>query len=284
MNPAITKRSALSDACRERLIRHNPAADASVPKEQRARVNRWNGSELGTFLDYVGRHPLGAIFELMAMSGLRRGEALGLRHEDVDVEQGFLVVRQQLVQRAVPEGQDAPCAACGRIHRNLAFGPPKTESGEARRVALSQAAVGVLLEHRLRQDAERAEWGDAYTDHGLVFADAGGDPWKPNHVTKTFIALAKAAGVRRIRLHDLRHGRASLMLAAGADMVIVSRELGHSRLKTTSDTYSHLLEGVGQRAADAADALIVRQPHDQSVTNRGGETVEVLSRRSPKCL
>jgi hypothetical protein len=134
--------------------------------------------------------------------------------------------------------------------------------------------VGALLGHRLAQDGQRAQLGTAYADHGLVFAEADGNPWHPNHVTKTFTTITRDAGLRRIRLHDLRHGRASLMLAAGVDIAVVSKVLGHASIRTTADTYSHLLEGVGQRAAEAADALIVRQPRDQSVTNQAGETVE----------
>jgi integrase len=266
--------SALSDARREGLIRHNPAADASVPKEQRAKVNPWSGEELGRFLDHAGAHRLGAIFELMAMAGLRRGEAVGLRWSDVNVEHGFLVVRQQLVATDIPAEENRPCRTCGAIHRGLLFGPPKTANGEARRVDLGQTAMGMLLVHRLTQDGQRSQLGAAYADHDLVFAEDDGNPWHPNYVTKTFTKITRDAGLRRIRLHDLRHGRASLMLAAGIDITVVSKMLGHASIRTTADTYSHLLEGVGKAAAEAADSLIVRQPRDQSVTNQGVETVE----------
>ena len=120
--------------------------------------------------------------------------------------------------------------------------------------------MGALLSHQLRQQGERDAWGDAYADHGLVFAREDGNPLRPDDVTKLFGSLVDAAGLRRIRLHDLRHGQASLMLAAGIDMAIVSKRLGHSTITITSDTYSHLLGGVGRDAADRASALIPRAP------------------------
>src|ERR1700712_400452 len=130
------------------------------------------------------------------------------------------------------------------------------------------------MAHRLQQDAERATWGAVYSDHGLVFAREDGTPIAPERVTKRFAQLVRAAGLRPIRLHDLRHGQASLMLAAGVPMGVVSKRLGHSTITLTSDTYSHLLEGVGRDAAERAAALVPRAakvsaevPCDQSVTS-----------------
>jgi site-specific recombinase XerD len=97
-----------------------------------------------------------------------------------------------------------------------------------------------------------------YADHDLVFAREDGNPIHPERVTKRFIQLVKSSGLRQVRLHDLRHGRASLLLASGTDIAVVSKMLGHSSITLTVDTYAHLLAGVGQKAADAADALIPR--------------------------
>ncbi|SDX70546.1 Phage integrase family protein [Modestobacter sp. DSM 44400] len=131
-------------------------------------------------------------------------------------------------------------------------GQPKTASGEDRRVDLDAATVGSLIAHRLQQDAERAAFGTAYEDHDVVFAREDGSYLKPEVVSKTFRALVAEAGLRRVRLHDLRHGQASIMLAAGVDMTVISKHLGHSGIRITSDTYTHLLEGVGRQAAEAA--------------------------------
>jgi integrase len=149
---------------------------------------------------------------------------------DIDLDRGVISVRQQLV-------------ALGGV---VSFAPPKTASG-ARRVELDAHTVGVLLDQRLRQDTGRQAWGDAYQDHGLVFARADGQALPPNMVTKRFMELCEAAGVRRVRLHDLRHGAASLRLAAGADIGLVSKILGHSTTSITAYTYSHLLDGWAER-------------------------------------
>lgn len=109
--------------------------------------------------------------------------------------------------------------------------------------------------------------GDAYTDHGLVFARPSGDPLNTNMVHKTFHALIDAAKLRRIRLHDLRHGHASLMLAAGVELELVSKRIGHSSTTITADMYQHLLPGVSRGAAEKAAALVPRKRREQSVSN-----------------
>ena len=151
-------------------------------------------------------------------------------------------------------------------HRGILFGPPKTASGDARRVDLSGQAMGALLTHKLAQDAARETLGLVYRDHDLVFAQPSGDPFNPERFTKRFTQLVAEAGLRRVRLHDLRHGRASLLLASGSDLTVVSKTMGHSSYSFTADTYAHLLAGAGKKAAEAADALVPRTLSDQSVT------------------
>ena len=262
-----TLRSALASAKRRRLVAFNAATDLELPKVTRPRVVPWDPAELGAFLDHAVPDRLGVLFEVMAATGLRRGEALGLRWIDLDTPRGVITVRQQVLQ--VEDGRGHPCPSCEQGHRGIAFGPPKTASGDHRLVDLDSATLDVLLEHRLRQDVEKALWADAYNDHGLVFAREDGTPVQPNHVTTRFAELTASAGLRRIRLHDLRHGQASLMLAAGVPIAVVSKRLGHSSITLTSDTYSHLLPGVGRDAAERAAALVPRrrdQDRDHRVT------------------
>jgi len=265
-----TLRSALSTAVRQRLITFNAAKDIELPRVKRPKVKPWEPAELGAFLDSVAAHRLGALFELIAATGLRRGEAIGLRWDDVDLTRRTLIVRQQLVQvvgRKKAKAAPVPCPYCAPGHLGVAFGEPKTDAGEGRVVDLDEHTVGVLLAHQLRQQAEREAWGDAYADHGLLFAREDGNPMRPDDVTKLFGVLVDAAGLRRVRLHDLRHGQASLMLAAGVDMTVVSKRLGHSSISITVDTYSHLLGGVGRDAADRAAALIPRAAREPDATN-----------------
>lgn len=265
-----TLRSALSSAVRQGLVPFNPARMVELPVAVRPKVRPWEPKELGAFLDSVAADRLSALFELVASTGMRRGEACGLPWPDVDLVEGVIVVRQQIVEVSGLH----PCPYCEPGHRGLYFGPPKTSSGEARTIELDQGTIGALLAHKLRQDAEREQWGEAYVDHGLVFAREDGNPLAPTTaVTKRFAELVKAAGLRRVRLHDLRHGAASLRLAAGIDMSVISKVLGHSSISITSDTYSHLLTGVGKAASEAAAALVPRNRRDQSVTSEADSAV-----------
>jgi integrase len=237
-----TLRSALNDAVRRRMIPYNPAALAELEPTRRPKVRPWEPEELGAFLDHAAGHRLGVLFEVLAMTGLRRGEVVGLRWGDLDLDRAVLWVRQSVVQ----------------VGYTSVVGQPKTASGEDRRVDLDAATVGSLIAHRLQQDTDKATFGAAYEDNDLVFAREDGSYLKPEMVSDTFQRLVAAAGLRRVRLHDLRHGQASIMLAAGVEMAVVSKRLGHSGIRITSDTYAHLLEGVGRQAAEAAAALVPR--------------------------
>ena len=282
-----TLRSALTAAIKARLIDYNPASHAELPSAGRPKavlwsearteafwaecdraaraaakpgkepavtfaiyrdaprppVAVWSPEQLGAFLDSTGGDRLGSLYEVIALTGLRRGEACGLRWQDVDIKRGVMVVHEQ----RVPVGY------------RVTAGPPKTKAGEERIIELDGQAVGVLLAHQLAQHADRAAWGSDYAAGGYVFTHEDGRPLHPEHVTRHFSLLAFRAGLPPIRLHDLRHGHASLMLAAGVPLAQVSKRIGHSSLAITADTYSHLLEGVGRAAADRANALIPRQ-------------------------
>ena len=258
----------------------SPARFLDLPDYRRPPVSPWSPAELGAFLDQAASHRLGVLFEVMALTGLRRGEALGLRWSDVDLTGMVITVRQQLVQ----------------VGSAMAFGPPKTASGEHRSVELDTIAAGALLGHRLAQEAERARAGDAYNDLDLVFAREDGSPIPPEVATKTFRRLTdevrfpddadlpgdQRRRLRRVRLHDLRHGQASLMLAAGVPLAVVSKRLGHSTITITSDTYSHLLEGVGRAAARRAAALIPRASRDARDTDVTQTTSETTQRSRPE--
>ena len=222
---------------------YNPALGVELEPVRRPRVRPLEPEELGRFLDEAATHHLGPLFELMALTGLRRGEAVGVRWQDVDLMRGFLQVRQQVV----------------RQRSELLVGPPKTRTGEDRRVDLDTGTIGVLLAHRLRQDQDRQRLGLPAPASDLVFTWPDGSGYSPEYVTRQFKLLSKRAGVPLKRLHDLRHGSASLQLAAGVPIAVVSQRLGHSTIALTADTYSHLLEGVGRDAAERAAALVPRR-------------------------
>ncbi len=154
-----TLSSALNTAVKRGLLAHNPAQHVELERSDRPEVTPWQPDELGAFLDAATGDRLGALYELMAFAGLRRGEALGLRWSDVDMQAGVLRVRQTLTD----------------VGGRLVFGKPKTRGSE-RLIDLDGTTLGALLAHRLAQDSERATWGDAYTYSGLVFTGRTASP------------------------------------------------------------------------------------------------------------
>lgn len=258
-----TLRSGLTAAVRAGLIPINPARDVDLPTRDVRSAEPWEPNELGDFLEAVQVDRLGVLFELMAFSGLRRGEAVGLMWQDVDLLAGRLTVRQQIVP-----GATGVCRWCGQGH-GFAWRAPKTDAG-VRSVEIDSQTVGALLGHQLKQSDERADWGAAYSDHGLVFAREDGLPWHPATITHRFAELVESMSVedgsgtsvrlRQVKLHDLRHGAASLGIAAGVPIEVISKRLGHSSIAVTSDIYGHLLQGVGRQAAEASAALVPRSP------------------------
>jgi integrase len=158
----------------------------------------WAPAQLGTFLDHATGDRLYALYHLVAHRGLRRGEACGLRWVDVDLDARRIEVATELVQDGWEVYEDSP----------------KSDAGE-RVVALDAGTVTALREHRRRQLADRMEWGSAWVNSGRVFTRENGSQLHPASITDRFVTLVETAGLPPIRLHDLRHGAASLMLAAG---------------------------------------------------------------------
>jgi integrase len=193
---------------------------------------------------------LGPFVRLAVLTGLRRGELLGLPWHDVDLEGGMLHVTQT-AQRLRQQG--------------IVFGPPKTDRSR-RAVALSAEAVAVLRMQRRRQAEKRLLVGSAYRDDlGLVFATAIGTPLEPGNVLRTWYRVRTAAGLPTLRIHDLRHAHATLMLAGGVHPKVVSERLGHGSVTVTLDTYSHVLPGLQAAAAERLDAILAAKPAETAV-------------------
>lgn len=238
-----TLRAALNVAVRRRLISWNPAQHVELPAYDRPETAVWTPQELTAFLRATADHRLSTLFRLIAVTGLRRGEAIALHWRDLDLRAGALTVRWQLV--------DAGGGA--------RLGPPKTRRG-ARVVPLDALTVADLQSLAGRQAEERRLWGEAWQDTGLVFTREDGSALRPDYVSHLFHKLVTAAGARRIRLHDLRHTNASLALAAGVPLRVVSDRLGHSSTAITSDLYTHVIPAVAQDAADKIAALLADHP------------------------
>jgi integrase len=209
------------------------------------KVMVWTAEQTGQFLDHIRGHRLYALYHLIAYRGPRRGEACGVHDDDINAAQRELVFRSQRVQ----------------IGWDVEEGEPKTDAGE-RTIALDDETLRVLHAHQTVRDAEKALYGDQWVDQtGLLFTEPDGTPLHPAKVTDTFTALAADAGLPPIRLHDLRHGAATLALAAGVDIKIVQDMLGHSSHAITADTYTSVLPTVAHHAAEATANIIPRKPH-----------------------
>ncbi|MCG5216549.1 site-specific integrase [Streptosporangium sp. KLBMP 9127] len=204
-------------------------------------VMLWTPAQLGTFLDYAAKDRLYALYHLVAFRGLRRGEACGVRWVDLDLDDHVLTVTKQLTI----------------VGRQVEEGDPKTESSDGV-VALDKQTVAVLRIHRKRQLTEKRTAGEAWLDTGRIFTREDGSELKPDWVSEQFERLAFAAGLPPIRLHDLRHGAATMSLAAGNDMKTTSAMLRHANLAITSDLYTTVLPGLAHAAAEATAVLVPR--------------------------
>ena len=256
-----TLRAALNAAIRRGLISENPAAKAELPRARRPRavvwtpyrVEQWRrtgerppvavgtAQQTARFLASIEGHRLYAAYHLIALRGLRRGEAAGLRWCDIDLGGKTAVICQQLQQ------YDGRLAIC----------PPKTDHS-TRVIALDHTTVAALAAHRDRQRAEAAGYGPGYRASGFVFTNLNGDPMAPDRLTRTFRRLTGEAGLPPVRLHDLRHGAATLALAAGVDLRVVQEMLGHSSIVLTADTYTSVLPAVAHTAAEKVATLIIQ--------------------------
>jgi len=199
----------------------------------------WTPAQTRVFLTRARPDRLYALYHLIAYRGLRRGEACGLRRADTDLDTSVTTIRWQITQLGWATEQT----------------PPKSEAGE-RHVALDAQTGAVIRAHRRQHNQEKKEAGSARHESGFEFTNPDGSPLHPAAVTATFEQIAYLAGLPPIRLHDLRHGAATLALAAGVDIKIVQDMLGHSSRAITSDTYTTVLPEVARAAAEAAAALI----------------------------
>ncbi len=202
----------------------------------------WTPEQTGAFLDSAAQEPLYALYHLIALRGLRRGEAAGLSWTDLDLdlEGGWLLVREQVVQLGWRTLRTTPRAASERV------------------LALGAGTARVLAEHRQRQVAELRYLGLDPDATAEVFTRADGQLVHPDYVTRHFGRLIKQAGLPPIRVHDLRHGAATLALASGVEMKVVQDMLGHSSITITSDTYTSVLPQVARSAAEATAGMVPR--------------------------
>ncbi|GGS97493.1 site-specific integrase [Planobispora rosea] len=293
-----TATSALNSAVRRKRIPFNPAEHVELvpPRRRRPlvwtaeRIERWQQTgrrpapvmvwtpqQTGAFLDFVADDTLYALWHLLAYRPLRRGEVAGLPWSDVDLAAGTLLVRETNPGH-VPGDEDD-------------WDDPKSDAGE-RTVTLDDQTVQVLRAYKKRQSEMRLALGTGWVDSGRVFTKETGEALSPDGISQRFDRfLTRHATIRRrhtedgwsidrlarahavperailttlqaplppIRLHDLRHGAASLMLAAGVDINVVKEECGHATAAFTRDFYQHVFPEVAKAAAEAVAAIVPR--------------------------
>jgi len=171
--------------------------------------------------------------------GLRQGEALGLRWEDIHFEAGTLTTRVTLQ----------------RVDGAYVLVEPKTDRSR-RTVKLPDRCLESLRAHKIRQDGERERIGESWQEWGLVYTQADGTPLSRHTVTRRFQRILDQAGMRKHRFHDLRHTCATLLLAQGVQMRTIMEILGHSQIATTADIYAHVLPVLMADAATKMDEAL----------------------------
>lgn len=237
----VALRRALGAAQTKGLIATNPAATAEPPRPTRPEMSTWTAAEVREFLTATAEHELSTLYVVYLTTGLRRGEALGLRWADVDLEGGRLSIRRS---RTTVNGRTVEST-------------PKSDRG--RQVSMPPETGLALRGLRKRGMERRVLFGRAYAETGYVFVRPDGRPLDPGEVSKGFAAAVKRAGLPHIRLHDARHTWATLALEAGVHPKVVQEQLGHSSISITLDLYSHVSGSMAGEAVAAVAALFSPQ-------------------------
>jgi integrase len=235
----VLLRRSLGLAVKWALVQRNVALLVDPPRVKSKVIQPFTPAQARQFLEALRGDKFEALYTVALALGLRRGEALGLRWDDIDWEKGTLTIRASL-QRA--EGK-------------LQLLEVKTDRSR-RVVKLPKLALLALKSHRTRQLEDRLLAGARWKEHGLVFPTGIGTPYDPRRLNEDFEKALKRAGLPRIRFHDLRHSAATLLLAQGVPVKTISELLGHSTTRMTLDVYAHVLETMKQEAADSMDAVL----------------------------
>lgn len=241
LNTHTVLRKALNDAERLGLVQRNVARSAKRPKVFRAEQATWTSDQLSEFMNASRDDMYFAVYLMLATTGMRRGEVLGLQWTGVDLDNASMsVVRTRTT-----------------VNSKVVEGETKSDTSR-RRISLDPLTVELLRRHRKLQVEARLAAGPAWVDTDLVFTNAIGEGLMPDAVSQHFAVLMKKSSLPRIRMHDLRHTHATLALKSGVHPKVVSERLGHAGIGITLDLYSHVSEGMDRDAANAvADQLSI---------------------------
>jgi integrase len=222
------------------VILNNPVASAEPPRVTRTEIEILEPEQIKEVLEAIRGNPLYPLTVIALATGMRRGEIVGLRWGDVDLDGGSIRVERSLEQ----------------TNAGLAFKAPKTRAG-IRTISIPPAVTAELRRHWTWQQELRLALGLGKAgDDGLVFPRPDGSPWPPDSLTADWARAVRLLKLPKVTFHALRHTHVSQLIAAGLDVVTVSRRIGHSKPTVTLDVYSHLFGSTDQRAAEVVEAAL----------------------------
>ncbi|WP_416729339.1 tyrosine-type recombinase/integrase [Fictibacillus sp. JL2B1089] len=226
-------RRAFEQAIKWSLLKFNPAVNATPPKEKIKERNTWSKNDIKKFIDTAKLSDEATIYIIAIFTGMRRGEILGLKWQDIDFDLKKIYVTRSLAFTS---------------EKGLFLKDVKT-SKSRRQISLSPYIIDVLRQHQVKQNNFKEKLGEDYTDNDLVFTSLNGNFKDPRNLLREFSRLTKKADLIKISFHDLRHTHATLLLKNGENPKVVSERLGHSRVGITLDLYSHVTDDIQEEAA-----------------------------------
>ncbi|MEK2492400.1 site-specific integrase [Kitasatospora purpeofusca] len=234
-------RTALTAAHREELVSRNVATLVPAPRVEVREMKTWTLDQTVSFLEAARPDPLYTAFVLAVTLGLRRGEVLGLRWTDIDLGRRTLTVRNQLQ----------------RVQKELYA--DSTKNRRTRAIPLPAMCIAPLRWRRIQQAEQRTAAGADWQESGYVFTTRTGRPVEPRNLSRSFERISAGAELPRIRLHDARHGCATILFAAGVAPRVVMEILGHSQIAVTMNVYTHVSEDTRRAALGHMDRLLKRR-------------------------
>ena len=229
-------------AVKTRLIVYNPCEGVVLPKLKKYRAEVYDTKMIHKLLDVSYGTEMYLPVLLLVTAGLRRGELLALRWEDVDFKNNILKIRRNMV--------------CGE--KDAIIKSPKTESG-IRDIHLGEDVMKVLKAERVKYMEDALSYGAGFQNLGFVIRQEDGSPMKPDSMTRKWTRFIEREGLPKIRLHDLRHSNATALIQAGVNPKVVQQRLGHSDVNITLNTYTHVLPEMDVEAAEKLDAIMIRR-------------------------
>lgn len=237
--------SILTSAVYWQLIPNNPCKRVQPPKVNRKEAKYLNDEETKRLLIYLNSEELAfrTLVKLLLHTGMRRGEAYGLKWDDVDMDEGCIQIKRALTY--TPE-------------TGIIFDTPKTQFS-IRVIRISHGIIELLREYKAWQDHQKEILQDKWVDNNLIFTKWNGMPEQPVRATSRFRVFINQTDLPPISLHSLRHTNASLLINADVDLKTVSQRLGHARLSTTLDIYTHAIPSANEKAADKMEQILSDQ-------------------------